>query len=200
METYDPAADPSLYVTRALDLARAIVDPIAFTEGVGLLVYLDEIVLPGKEKVPLIHQHSKLKHICTAFAGDGLEELQKLSIQDPQLHRALNDLVVSITFPGPALVNCARAIETLRRIMYPAPDPSRKQGWQFMQQELHIDSSYIRVVTDASVEPRHGSRWKVDELLADKVIVHTWTIFNRYLEYRKNNNQRLPASKFRLLV
>jgi hypothetical protein len=200
MDEYDPDGDQSQYVTRALELARAIVDPIAFREGVGLLVYLTELVKPDGTQMELIHGHNELRDIVTAFPEEDPGIFQRMLLGDPFLCRAVNDLIFAITLPGSVPVNCARALESLRRIMVPAKDdPTRKKGWALMQQELNVSQSYCSAVTDAAIETRHGSHLRVPEDVVRTALEHSWTIFNRYFEYRRRGNQRLPLSEFSLL-
>lgn len=83
--------------------------------------------------------------------------------------------------------------------MFTQDDPTRKLGWAFMQEQLNVDSSYCKSITDISIEPRHGSHRTVDEAKAEDALVRTWEIFNRYFEYMKRDRDRLPLSEFPLL-
>jgi hypothetical protein len=111
---------------------------------------------------------------------------------------ALNDLIVSITLPHQASVNCARDVEGLRVLMVPATD--RKQAWPIFQTNLNIDRAYREFVTDVSTGPRHGDRTWIPGTTVTEATKRAWIILNRFLEYRKRANQALPLADFPLLT
>ena len=107
---------------RALELARSIVDSMAFINGVGLTLRFEEVVSPSGETRSILFQNLRLPSLCTAFSSrpdappqDNLDAMIRLVIQDASLFVALNELIVAITIPGQVAVNCGRAIEGLRQ-------------------------------------------------------------------------------------
>jgi hypothetical protein len=200
IDEYDPAGDHSYYLSRALGVARAVVDPIAFREGVGLLVHLSSLIKPDETTMELVAGHPELHKLCTAFPEDDPFLFQEMLLGDPFLARAVNDLVYAISVAGHVPVNCGRALEALRRIMYPHPDPKKKLGWAWMQQELNFDQSYSEPISKHSTEIRHGNNFSMDEKIVEDVLLRTWTIFNRYFEYKNRGSQRLSDPDFPRLV
>jgi hypothetical protein len=203
--TYDPADSIALPHIRALELARSLVDCLAFVDGIGLTLIFEEVISPAGVVLQLLAHNPALPKLCTAFSKVAdttpertLEAMLRLVMREPPLFLALNDLIVAATIPGQVAVNCGRAIEGLRKLLVPV-DPSRKLGWAALQQNLNIERSYRELITDTSTGPRHGDRTDVPETVAQEVIERSWAIMNRFLEYRKRGNQPLPISEFPLL-
>jgi hypothetical protein len=202
---YDDAAREEIF-KRAWDLARAAVDIYCFSVGWGLTVYLDTIVAPDGSQATILPKNEALAAYFTAFdvspqntAGpNNLDAFYRLLVSDPPLFMALNDLIVSITLPHHATVNCARAIEGLRVLMIPATD--RRQAWPIFQTNLNIDRAYREYVTDISTGPRHGDRTFIPGTIVNETVKRSWIIMNRFLEYRKTGNQQLPLAQFPLLT
>jgi len=111
----------------------------------------------------------------------------------------LNDLIDSILAPHGAVVNCARAIEGIRLRMTPEGF-TKKQGWEEMRWSLRIDHAYLKFITDQSEGPRHADRSGVNNVEYQMTLERSWTVMNRYLEYKKRGNQPLPESEFELLA
>jgi len=194
-QIYDPLGDHSTYTTRALELTRAIVDPIAFSQGVGFSVMLNEIVTPAGVVKKIVPKNEKLMALCSAFRD--FDVAQRLIISEP-LYLAMNDLIVAITLPGQIPLNCGRAIESLRRIMVPV-DPDRKLGWPTIRSALNLTQSYVEFITKASSDQRHGCRSGIPSSTAQEILERSWTIMNRFVEYRKRDSTSLPLSDFPLL-
>jgi hypothetical protein len=204
VQAYTPH-DIGLPHIRALELARSIVDSIAFVNGVGLTLIFEELIGPDEEIRLILPLNPQLPRLCTAFsaAPDAmpdctLEAMTRLVIREPSLFLALNDLIVAVTVPGQVAVNCGRAIEGLRKIMVPN-DPSRKLGWAALQSNLNVERSYRELITDTSTGPRHGDRADIPDNLSQEVIERSWVIMNRFLEYRKRGNVPLLVSEFPVL-
>lgn len=199
VETFDTSSDQSLIWTRALEVTRAVVDPIAFLEGVGLTVQLEQLVTPDGIILETLTHIKALRGIATAFEDD-IVAVQMLCLGDPRLHLALNDLIVAIAVPGQITINCARAIEGLRHLMMPENDPTRKLGWLFMQEELNISRNYREFINKNSTGHRHGEQHLIEGSIVQEALVRSWVIFNRYIEYRKRGGQRLSDPEFPLLI
>jgi hypothetical protein len=191
---YGPGQNIGLPHIRALELARSVVDSVAFVDGVGLTLILEELITPAGVVLQVLAHNPKLPKLCTAFskAADAtpertLEAMTRLVIREPPLFLALNDLITAATIPGQVAVNCGRAIEGLRVIMVPN-DPNRKQGWVALQDNLNVARSYREFITTTSTGPRHGDRTDIPEQTSQEVIERSWVIMNRFLEYRKRGS------------
>jgi len=205
LATYKVGDSIALPHIRAFELARSVVDCIAFVDGAGLTLVLEQLISPAGVVSSILARNMRLPQHCTAFskAADAppeqtLEAMWRLVIREPPLFLALNDLVAAATIPGQVAVNCGRAIEGLRAIMVPL-DTNRKAGWAMLQDHLNIERSYREFITNTSTGPRHGDRTDIADDISQRVIERSWVIMNRFLEYRKRGNLPLPTSQFPIL-
>lgn len=195
--------DLSSLLMRAWDLARAAVDLYCFKVGWGLTVYIDKLIKPDgsvstiRPEAPLVAGHATALDSTNPNVNN-FDVCYRLMLVEPGLFMSMNDLIVSITLPHHASVNCARAIEGLRTLMVPG-EPDRKKAWPIFQSNLNIERSYREPVTDTSTGPRHGDRTWIPGSVVNDIVERSWIIMNRFLEYRKGGNMPLPKSEFPLL-
>ena len=187
---------------KAWDLARAAVDLWCFKVGWGLSVVIDSIVKPDGTSATILSKDEPLGVLATALdsSQNGINHYDtcyRLLVSEPPLFMALNDLIVSITVPHHASVNCARAIEGLRVLM--APGEGRKDAWAIMRSNLNIEAEYLTFVTDLSTAPRHGDRTWIPGPTVSEAVRRTWIVMNRFLEFRKRGSKSLPLAEFPLL-
>lgn len=124
-------------------------------------------------------------------------------IREPALFLALRDLISAITYPGNAelaVIDCARAVEGLRSLMVSA-GTTRDKAWGVFQETLNIDRAYREYITSLSTGPRHGDKTQwISGPTIDEALKRSWTIMNRFLEFRKRGNERLPIRDFEMLT
>lgn len=191
---------------RALDLARASVDLVAFAGGYGATVFLDTIITPEGSSSAIFPESPEVRGLCTAFtinsqAGNQdsrLGDVFRIVFSEPALFMALNDLISGITLPHHAPVNCARAIESLRNLIAP-PGTSRKDAWDLLRENLRVEKDYLEYITGHSTGPRHGDRSHIPGTRVTEITRRAWVVMNRFLEFRKRLNEPLPTSEFPLL-
>lgn len=184
---------------RALDIARASVDLIAFATGHGVTVILDEFTDADGNKRPLVPADASVVSLCTAFAlNRDFDDVLKIVLSEPPIFFALRELIETITLPHVSTVNCARAVETLRTLFAPT-DEERGRGWAELREALNLSESFLRPITDASRRPRHGAFDYVGPEVTIDITQRAWTVMNRFLEYRKNGNRKLPLADFPVL-
>ena len=70
-----------------------------------------------------------------------------------------------------------------------------------MRRHLNVTESYIKLITDTSMPPRHGQRFVYldDTAILGEIAKRTWNIVNRFLEYRKGGSKELHIIDFPLL-
>lgn len=199
LNRWDPDTFVPVYM-RALDLGRASVDVIAFTMGYGLTVFLDTLVDPSGTRSTILLKDDSLPPLCTAFTlNKGFDEVHSMVLQDTALYMALNDLIVAITLPHVAPVNCARAMDRLKHLIA-LPGAKDKHAWQKMQDALRINEAYLKLITDHSAAPRHGKPINIPGAVTTEITRRAWTVMNRYFEYRKRNDGPLPLREFPTLT
>ena len=86
----------------------------------GLTVFLDTLITPTGESTPLRFENPQLPPLCTAFRVNAttpaenadFDKVYRLTVAEPGLFMALNDLIVAITLPHQAPINCRRVAES----------------------------------------------------------------------------------------
>jgi hypothetical protein len=202
LEEYRPEYITELY-RRALDLARASVNLVAFANGIGLTVLLEMLILPDGSPTELASIDPSLPPLCTAYSLDpaGLTDFNVVFnavFTSPDLFMALEDLIHAITLPHVSPVNCARAMDRLKHLIA-APGSADKDAWKQMREALRLDEQYLRYVTDVSKGPRHGRPGYTTGNQTTEATRRCWTVVNRYFEYLKRGKQTLDSAPFPLL-
>jgi hypothetical protein len=195
---------------RVVDAVRAVVDSYAYSRGLGLSVILETVVKPDGIKYNIEDKRPDLTVLVTAFGSssrDGIKAgiidltgVLQIIFSDPLVRVALNDLVSSLTLPQYATINCGRAIEAIRLLITPHQTGDRKQGWAAMRQSLNLDQEYLSFITDQSKGPRHGDMKNIGFPEIRETIERSWIVMNRFLEFKKRGDQRLPLTEFPLLT
>ncbi len=185
--------------------ARTALDCLCFAHGLGLTLVLDELVEPDGTVKPLKYTSTRLARLCTAFnltpgyiGKDDYSAMFLLIVQEPALMLVFNDLIVAHTIPGHIEVNCGRAIEGIRNLLAPN-DPDRSKGWSELRSVLRLQRSYIDLIINASIAPRHGDKTYTSQDRAFAILDRSWVIMNRFLEFRKRGNIFLSPDEFPIL-
>jgi hypothetical protein len=183
---------------RALDMARAIVDVVAFNLGEGLIVLLTEFSEGDGERKAIRINDPTLSPLCLSMVPEGrFQEICRLVISNSAIVLALNDLIAANMNQHLATINCARAVEGLRHVI--SPGARQSASWQGIRTALRLDESYLRLITDNSIQHRHGDRVRIGAPLAKQIIQRSWTVMDRFFEYALRGYQPLPISEFPLL-
>jgi hypothetical protein len=171
------------YRNTSLEVARTALDVVCFLEGAGLTLYLDRYMSPdGKEEL-LVPGDPRLQSLISLM-NINMPIMCSLLAADHQLSRPLSDLVNAITWPHAAPINCARAIEGLRRHNNPQEGKDdRGKSWGLLQEALNISKPYREFVTDLSTNPRHGDSSFTPPDSQEEAILRSWTIMDRYFQY-----------------
>lgn len=194
-ETPGPCSS-SLLSRIGLSYVRAAINPIAFKQGIGLSAELETILFEGGETKKFFYKNDSLRQIGSFSVP--VAELQQMMLSERELATALDELVEALRTPAVVAINCGRAIEGLRKIMVPI-DPTRKIGWNEIQNKLNFSRGYREYITNASTQPRHGDRTELRPEVLQELLERSWTIMQRFIEYRRRGNQTLPIAEFRFL-
>jgi hypothetical protein len=187
---------------RALDLAVAIVTTYGFAKGLGLTTVLETVIKPDGLLYNLHDYYPNLEALVTVLRAQehgviDVDAVLQIVLSDPTIFIAMTDLVQSLTMFKEAPVRCARAVDAIRHYM--APQNDRKAGWPAMQENLNLSEPFLKYITEVSKGPRHGDV-KGDTFIAGQEARNrAWITMNRFLEFKKRGNQRLPLSEFRIL-
>jgi hypothetical protein len=135
----------------------------------------------------------------TAIQSDAdVHKILEMCLVEPPLFLAIRDLIDGMRTSYIAETNCTRAVETIRNFFIPEGG-SRENGWGPMREALNASREYLVYITDLSRGPRHGDYFGTIAPKVRESAKRTWIVMNRFLEYRKRNNQPLPLSEFPLL-
>lgn len=190
----------SLIHSQAYSVVRTLTDITSFATGFSLLVVFERMRFTDGIEKEFNPGDSRLSKICTAFelSGSSLVPLLNLVLMNKNLQHALRDLTDSIIFPQHAQINCARVVESIRVMLSPA-EQDRKVAWANFRAKLNISERYVREIMNDSTGPRHGQR-SGSSLTSVQLTSRTWTIMNRYFEFRKRGDEPLSLSEFPELV
>jgi len=189
---------PDLY-RRALDIVRAKIDVVGFKMACGLTVLLDTFEAPDGSVTPIALNAPYLEGICTAFSLDkGFDEVCMQVLQRPLLFMAIRELMTAISLPHVSLVECARAMDRIKNTLAP-PGSKDKAAWNRMRETLRIDEAYLKYITDASADPRHGQPGHTPGSVTTEVTRRAWIIMNRYLEYIVHGEKPLDPTAYPIL-
>lgn len=179
---WKPEYFPDLY-RRSLDICRAKVDVVGFSAACGLTVMLDTFEAPDGVVTPIMPTAPYLEGVCTAFSLDkGFDEVCMQVLQRPLLFMAIRELMTAISLPHVSLVECARAMDRIKNLLAPL-ESKDKTAWKLMRDTLRIDETYLKYITDASANPRHGQPGHTPGTITTEVTRRAWVIMNRYLQY-----------------
>lgn len=182
---------------RVMDISHLVIDLMALSKGQRLAVQIDHVIdLDGKPKA-LLMENRNVRGLITAYTPDGnnIEPLVNKILEQPLALFAMRDLIESIGSSYASVINCARAVETIRNLV--AGPGDRKQRWPIFNRSLNLGENYSKIITEAAHGPRHGDHSKHND--NPEIFTRSWIIMNRYFEYRLRNNQPLPPDEFPLL-
>lgn len=186
---------------RALRIARVVIDLYSFGTGVPLSVTLDRFIDPDGNSTRIVGTNPHLQGLCPTLQVDpgnpgalNFGPLFELVLKDTDVAFAIRDLVSAISDVDASTVDCARAIDGLRHIMWPHDDKGK--GWELLRAALNLSEDYLNFIMDASKKLRHGNREYIPGSIISEVTMRSWTVMNRFLEYRLRANKRLPEDEF----
>jgi hypothetical protein len=163
------AANYSEAYWHAVALANAAVDLVAFGMGIALTVYFHTFIGPSGVGGPIIHRR-EYGDICTSFPINSLhaegnaefDKIYKILIEDPWLFIAMNDLILAVGQPQQSVVNCARVIDSIRKLLDKSRTDQTISSWENMHTELNCTRPYLEFISQWSTNPRHGTRGYIE--------------------------------------
>lgn len=127
-----------------------------------------------------------------------LEAPFTLLMAEPAVWEALHDLTQSLSRRHNTVINCARAVDGLKHLVSPGAKPGK--AWENLRNVLNMDQAYSEAISKASSGPRHGNRGPISGEVQTLVIQRSWTIMDRYFQYRLRNSGPLREPDFPLLT
>jgi hypothetical protein len=200
-DSYETADKSSLY-RQAIELCRVYVDLIAFRKGLPLTVLLDYYVMPDRSLKPIDFEYAHLGELCTAFILEDVSfaAMRSIFLEDPALIPLMNDLVAAISHTHIGPINCGRVIDGLRKRIEEVFGCPEELSWQLLRELLNLEKPYLKYTTDLSKNPRHGNYTHIHFEEINEGLRRSWTVMNRYLEFKKRKDAPLPLDEFQLLI
>jgi hypothetical protein len=179
---------------RAFINTRAIVDACSVGSGLGMILIWDTAVLPNGTVVPIRASNPELKGLLGPISES---ELVSMAITETALFDVLNDLATTLQNDLKTSVNCGRVVEALCHLIL--PNASKNSQWRALRSALNVSQEYLTLITSESIGPRHGQVLPIRPATLSEIQVRAWTIFRRFLEFRRCGNVALTDPPFPLL-
>lgn len=200
------SSDFAMVIMRAIDLSRAAVNLIAFSQGIGVQIIFDFAIMPNGNPMPMHYFDARLSQHCSVFQQDAqsaaadYDTLMRILSSEPGVIRLLNDMIEVLWNPHVAPVNCGRVVDGIRRLITPPGTTTEPAAWHNMHSALNLTKDYRKYVMDHSIGPRHGDPTSyIPGPITSDISLRTYIMLNRFLEYRKGGNNRLDATSFPIL-
>lgn len=182
-------------------LAKTVVNCYGFAKGMILSAILETVIKPDGIKYNIKAHRSNLEPLVTALhsgpdGGVDIRPILSTVMTNPTIFVAVKDLVEGISATETP-VNCGRAVEAIRESMITVND--RRKGWQRMRDNLNVSQKFLEFITEHSKGPRHGAVRDIPFSVINETIRRSWIVMNRFLEFKKRGDQKLPLSDFPLL-
>lgn len=176
-------------------IVKGALDFAAFSGGAAISYSLDLVESKATQKYLMMRDERLRAQLSSEFLTSKARDVLRIIGRNPHLRLMLADLNEAIAFPPARLINCARAIETIRNHI--SPDmPRGDGGWRRMREHLQVSKAYLQSITDPSKRPRHGDRTAAPDDITDAVMQRTWRLTGRFFEYLLNSSHPLDAQRF----
>ncbi len=174
-----------------------ILNHISFNADYPLYVYLDKVILNNKT----IINGTDLNTGSFIKEGKELSSSEMYTIladRHQQISIALNDFRLARENTSSTAFFCFRAIEAIRNDF---KGKDEKEVWEKMKNSLNITKDYINKFKEKHADPQRHGVGILETPSEDRQaqLESAWTIINRYLNYCKNNNQKLDEKDFPIL-
>lgn len=180
-------------------LVTVLVDLIAFRMGVGATVVLDQYQIDNSAVENISILDPNVAGLATSIQSDvDLLEVFGIVTREQHLMVVFEDLISTLSSEEHKAVNCGRCIEAIRRLVA-ENEPDHKKQWPIMRDMLNLDLSYLLLITNSSIEPRHGGSGAADPKEVAEVLRRTWVIIDRFFHFRKAGSRKLDLVRFPLL-
>ena len=143
LDQYEPK-NFELLLVPVFQLARAWVDALAFSRGMGFTTVIESLVDPAGEKITIQCHDPSLEGLCQIQTG------MVAHLLDLDVGTILHMLTSTLEEPHLVAVNCARAIEAIAHQISP-DETDKKRRWKKLQDTLHATREYTERISTLSV-------------------------------------------------
>lgn len=121
-------------------------------------------------------------------------ETSLLALKSKHLQHALGNLRDAIRSPWSTGFYCYRAIECVRQSFKEEGDSNERVSWERLNQNLRIDESYSKELTEFALPQRHGDMPEMTGEQRVRMMKHAWDIVGRYCLFLKKDNGPLSET------
>lgn len=174
------------------DAAQRLANAAGFINAVPYQTIVDFLERPDGSVKALVVGDSYLGTLGS-FTDNDLEAIADLLITDHAFGEAVADLLSMLNRTHYAPISYGRVAESIARLIAPL----EKQGamWAKARSELRVTESFLRALTEASTDPRHGKRTPISAATNRKLSEMAWLLVHRYVHYRLRATN-LPKAEF----
>lgn len=108
----------------------------------------------------------------------------QLALKTPSLYMVLKDLRDAIKRPHDTFFHCRRATETIAKYFTKTNNP--KKGWEDTITTLSLRKADVNLIRDTGSNQRHGIYKSVKGENRVKIMMKTWKIVDKFIEYLKS--------------
>jgi hypothetical protein len=174
-------------------MVRGVLDAMSFAHALSMTLALDGCTKSRGKRVPLLIQEPELAKLCTVPHA----EIIKLAGVERAILKHLHERNDALLHTLDSEANCAKAVEGFAQLLLPGS--KAKQRWEKLRAALNLTESYVQPISDASTGPRHGAIEPQSPALISELRRRSWTVANRFLEFRKRGSVNLSNPDFPLL-
>lgn len=176
----------------AWDAAQRLANAAGFISAIPYQIIVDFVVRPDGSVEALALGDAYLRSLGT-FTDDDIETIADLMIADHAFGEAVADLLSMLSKTHYAPISYGRVAESIARLV--APNEKQSAMWATARSELRVSEGFLRALTEASTDSRHGNRTPVSAATNRKLSQMAWLLVHRYVHYRLRE-ANLPKAEF----
>lgn len=191
IEHYTDQAAMSLFQA-AWDAAQRLANAAGFISAIPYQTTVDFLLRPDGS-VRTIALGDIFLRSLGSFTHDDLEPIADLIIFDHAFAEAVADLLSMLNRTHYAPISYGRVAESIVRLV--APNENQRSMWSKARSDLRVSESFLRALTEASTDSRHGNRTPISAAENRKLSQMAWLLVHRYVYYRLRK-ANLPEAEF----
>lgn len=166
------------------NFVNTMVDVYGYLKGYAYSVELDSVYIPetGASEtfgidVTTITNDEKSRPF-------NYQDILLIALKTPELYMVLKDLRDAIKRPHDTFFHCRRATETIAK--YFTKSGNKKKGWEEAIKTLKLNEEDVNEIKKMGGDQRHGLYRSVEGGERVDIMMKTWKVVDKFVEYLKN--------------